>query len=118
MTVPFAGNFDGNFHTISNLYIQGSYLKTGLFAANSSTSVIKNIVLDNVYINNNYGTSTSGNNVGGISAINKGSILNCGIESGSISTKRTVGTSGSNWMLTRARRNSWRFNGRIHIRLL
>ena len=99
----FAGTFDGNYHTISNLYINSNeHVNTGLFANAASTSVIKNIVEKNVFIYNTFGTANSGNNTGGIVGSASGVVLNCGIESGSITSKRSVSTSGTGWMLARA----------------
>ena len=64
----FNGVFDGNFHTISNLNIHGSqYL--GLFGR-IYQGEIRNLGIIDVNI-------PSGQHVGGVAAINKGTILNC-----------------------------------------
>ncbi|MCI8620537.1 MAG: hypothetical protein HFJ50_01620 [Clostridia bacterium] len=55
----FAGTFDGNYHEISNLYIDKPYAYAGLFASNSVDSVIMNILIDNIYIYNTYGNATT-----------------------------------------------------------
>ena len=79
----FAGTFDGNYHTLSNLYYNSNrYTNVGLFANNSGT--IENIILDNVYIyavrNGTYDTTR----VGGVVGTSSGSIINSGVNSGSI----------------------------------
>jgi len=47
--VQFAGIFDGNEHTISGLFLSSTSRYTGLFAATSTTSVVKDLKLTNSY---------------------------------------------------------------------
>ena len=58
--IEFAGIFDGNYHTIDNLYIDSStYEYEGLFYGNTATGIIQNIILSNVYIYNKYSSRTT-----------------------------------------------------------
>ena len=89
----FAGTFDGNYHTISNLYIKNtendSYI--GLFTINLGK--IKNLLMDNVYIYVVYtNTNGVGSNIGGLVASSQGCIENIGMNSGSIYCEQTVST--------------------------
>ena len=73
--INFAGTFDGNYHTISNLYIYNNTNKyVGLFSVTDS-SVIKNVILNNAYV---YCYNNGDCNTGGIAGgtINA-SINNC-----------------------------------------
>ena len=52
----FKGNFDGQNHTISNLYINTTKYYSGLFGYSSNSTTFKNIKLSNVNINStNFG---------------------------------------------------------------
>ena len=89
----FAGIFDGKYHIIDNLYINSSeYIYNGLFGYNVGT--IKNTTLSNVNI---YVYKNNNDNIvcGGIAGSNKNIIINCGINSGSITGyNNTTITSG------------------------
>jgi len=62
----FAGYFDGNNHTISNLNIQGgNNLYLGLFGAAYTGSVIKNINLENCIVT----SSTDSRNIGALAGL-------------------------------------------------
>ena len=51
--VYFSGTFDGNYHTIDNLYMNtNEYPYLGLFTQITANAVVQNIILKNVYINN------------------------------------------------------------------
>ena len=64
----YSGTFDGNNHTISGLYINGTTLYAGLFGYSSGT--IQNVGVVNSYFN--------GTNVGGVCGVNQnGTIQNC-----------------------------------------
>lgn len=87
-TLPFAGTFDGQMHTISGVYLTADKTYSGFFAKTSEKAVIKNVKLTNGYMSSDYdnfgsivgltagGTfdtiysdvivSTAGNNVGGL----------------------------------------------------
>ena len=94
--ISFAGTFDGNYHTISNLYMNsGKYNKEALFLANAKNSVIQNLILSDIYIKNTFSVHDTSTVVAGISIENNGTIQNCGIESGTIFAKRTAEVSGS-----------------------
>ncbi len=91
----FAGTFDGNYHTISNLYINSDeYRYLGLFSQTQSTALIKNLIMKDIYIYNN--CITDNDQVGGIVGRNEGNIINCGIESGSVTGINTFKGSSSN----------------------
>jgi len=101
-TTYFAGTFDGNYHTINNLYINktaGREVYVGLFNATENTANIQNLLLENVNIYAEYAVgNTDSIYVGGITGCNQGKILNCGVQSGSIIGKRTVNnTTGNIW---------------------
>lgn len=55
-SAKFTGNFDGQNHTISNLYINTTKYYSGLFGYSSNSTTFKNIKLSNVNINStNFG---------------------------------------------------------------
>jgi len=94
-TVWFSGIFEGNYHTISNLYASSSeHLYLGLFTVIKTTATIQNVNMKNVYV---YNTYNNGNNyAAAIAGANNGIIQNCSINGGSISNKHTkIGTSTS-----------------------
>jgi len=70
--VKFSGEFDGNGHTISNLYINTTQAeeKWGLFAELEPTGVIKDLNLTNVNI------TTMGTRVGALVGYSKGGVVN------------------------------------------
>lgn len=63
---PFTGTFDGNGHSINNLYISSAnYEDVGLFGATDNPSVISNIAVNgSISSNYNAGTGTTGILVG------------------------------------------------------
>lgn len=84
----FAGTFDGNYYKIKNLYINNDqYSYAGLFSETTNSTIIKNIIIENVNINitNICMKVNKVTGVGGIVGGDNGTVLNCGIESGSIS---------------------------------
>ena len=95
----FAGTFDGNYHTIKNLYMSyNTYLNLGFFAKTTETSVIKKLLLENVNIYNGYNSNADFCNItGGIVGTTQGKIINCGVNSGNIKGQKTTANSGSNW---------------------
>ena len=85
----FGGTYDGNYHKITNLYIdinetQNGTQYVGMFKITKNTAIIQNILMDNVYVNSSYSSSNSDMFVGGIVGNNKGIIRNCGIDSGTV----------------------------------
>lgn len=51
----FAGTFDGNYHSIKNLYMKSDqYANLSLFSNLAETAEVKNLKLENCYIENNY----------------------------------------------------------------
>ena len=79
----FAGTFDGNYHKIDNLYYNSnSYDYAGLFARLEENGVLKNIIFENVYVNNE---CTSGRlYTGALVGYSYGIIENIGVYSGEI----------------------------------
>ncbi len=71
----FAGTFDGNGYTITNLSAEN-----GIFASTTETSTIKNVQLSNFNI------VSVGDNVGALAGKNSGVILNSGIDANSLVT--------------------------------
>ena len=96
----YAGTFNGNYHKISNLYInQSSIHYSGLFGYVNSCKIY-NLIMQNVSIYNGYNSTVSNQTrTGSIAALVSSSsiIRNCGVESGSIQAKYTL-TPGS-WNL-------------------
>ena len=85
----FKGIFEGNYHTIDNLYIKSNQQRNqALFAkTGNSNTIIKNLVMKNVYVYNNWDYchgEGDGPIAGGIVADGNFTIYNCGIESGEI----------------------------------
>ena len=67
----FHGTFDGNYHTISGLYVESAG-KKGLFTAIASDATVKNLKLEKSYL------SSTDDYAGGICAYNyRGTIQNC-----------------------------------------
>lgn len=86
-STPFIGKFDGNYNTISNLYIGAGLKYRGMFAYIDGTTsyvVIKNLVLDHFVI---YGTG-SGYNTGSLAAYIKSSATAESKEIGSVTLSR------------------------------
>lgn len=86
--VPFSAvlNFDGRGHTIKDLYINRPTMDyIGLFGKCAATAVITDVFLENVYIRGD-------DYVGGLCGQGRGSIINCGIKSGSIASPTHTST--------------------------
>lgn len=82
----FKGTFDGQYNTISNLYINSNlYQSCGLFGCNKG--IIKNVILAEVSIKNTTNNSVSYN--GGIVGLNEESIINCAVKSGKVQYEGT-----------------------------
>ncbi|MBQ7485102.1 MAG: hypothetical protein IJT78_00570 [Oscillospiraceae bacterium] len=52
-SVPFAGTFDGQGHTISGVYLSATAARQGLFGETASTAVLKDFRLTNSYFTSN-----------------------------------------------------------------
>ena len=109
---PFAGIFDGNGHTISNLYVDQASSYIGLFGKIASSSTISDLSVNGSVSGNEYtggiigyslGTITNVtsyinvtaksrnyNNAGGIAGYNQGTITNC-TNMGAITSGSSVG---------------------------
>ncbi len=82
-------NFDGQGHTIDNIYYVGSINRWGFFSVLKSGSIVKNLNLPNMYVAAQCGNADGG--VGGIASIGEGcTIQNCHV-SGQIENTRTDG---------------------------
>lgn len=86
----FKGTFDGNYHTIDNLYMREEKSRLGLFTTVDEKSTIRKIQLENVDISNTINSVF----VGGICGVNYGTIEECGIISGKIVSRNS--TDGTN----------------------
>ncbi len=95
----FAGTFDGNYHKISNLYMNSNeYVSLGLFTETAKTGIIQNVIMENINIYSDYNVITHYKNAGGIVGYNRGTIQNCGINSGNIKNEKTsVNTTTNLW---------------------
>lgn len=67
----FSGSFDGNNKILRNVSIRGTYESAGFFARVGSGAVIKNMGIDNLYIEN----SATNSVIGGIAGQQTGGIL-------------------------------------------
>jgi len=87
---PFTGVFDGGGHTISNLNCITNSDYVGLFGViDDANSYIFNLRLVNPHIE-----AGSGSNVGSLAGlVNKGNIIDCNVEGGSVSGTDYVGGS-------------------------
>ena len=82
-------NFDGQGHTIGNIYYAGSIDRWGFFSVLKSGSIVKNLNLPNMYVAAQCGNADGG--VGSIASIGEGcTIQNCHV-SGQIENTRTDG---------------------------
>lgn len=79
-TTNFSGVFDGNGHTISNLYIDTTNNTVGLFGIISSAGVVENLKLSNSNVGGN-------SQVGIICGYNSGLIERCSNDNGNVSGK-------------------------------
>ncbi len=79
---PFAGTFDGDGHTISNLKINSDKSGVGLFGIIDGT--IMNVTLNNVDV-------TGWDHVGGLVSLNVGSVENCTVTNATVSGAEYVG---------------------------
>ena len=70
-SVPVAGTFDGDDHTISGVYMEVNEAVNGLFRKTAATAVLMNFRLENSYLN-----VTTGNRVGSIVGDGYGAIYN------------------------------------------
>lgn len=92
-STAFAGVFDGQGHTISNLSVAshtGQYSAAGLFGA--ITGTVKNVKLANVNISSDH---YAGGVVGYISNNTGASVQNCSVEGGSIKSTAHLKDDGS-----------------------
>ncbi len=71
---PFSGTFDGNDHTISNLTIRNISVEDAFICSLTPTGVIKNLVLDNIYVSN-----INGGYFSTLCSINNGHIKHCAV---------------------------------------
>ena len=79
LPAKFAGTFDGNNHSISNLTIEGKrYI--GLFASVDETGVIKNLTLQSPTV------TSSDSNGGCFAGLMAGTLENCNVDNGSFTT--------------------------------
>jgi hypothetical protein len=102
-TTEFSGTFDGNYYTVSNLYINsGAYQYEGLFSKIGASGIIRNTILSNVYVRNVFNNATIPGSAGAFAGIiTGGKIINCGVDSGSIYCIKTIGNSGTAWKCQR-----------------
>lgn len=92
---PFTGNFDGDGHVISNLYmIQGSMQGIGLFG-NAKGSIFENTNIKNVYISSTISSSNTGSLVGYIAdgQVRNVSVISTDSITGEMSVGGLVGAS-------------------------
>lgn len=81
----FNGSFNGNGHTISNLYINSKSEQTGLFAQLGVDGVISNLNLENVNVNSTM------QRTGALVGYSKGLISNINVVNGKVNGTRKVG---------------------------
>ena len=71
-TCAFAGTFDGKGYAVKNFHIESNTGYQGLFGHVAESGTVKNVVVDNVVINDNAGIRDAG-----IVGLNWGSVENC-----------------------------------------
>lgn len=76
---PFKGNYDGAGYKISNLTIDKDLQHVGMFGFLSSSSELKSITLEDVFVKSTYSATTDYVMVGGIAGVNLGTIQDCHI---------------------------------------
>ncbi|MDD4210664.1 MAG: hypothetical protein PHI52_10055, partial [Bacteroidales bacterium] len=80
----FEGTFDGNYHKVINYFFKDTLmtvnLQTGFFGPVFETGIVKNVILENIYI---YSSATS---IGGVAAMSYGLIENCKVSGTIIGT--------------------------------
>lgn len=84
----FGGNFDGDYHTISNLNITGTSASAGLFAQINEGARVENLIVENVTISGNFTYS------GAISGTNKGFIGKCYVNNAAFTLGNTSNSCG------------------------
>lgn len=72
----FGGHFDGNFHTISRLYINSFPHSLGLFGYITGASILNTNICGDIYISNSNGTSYSAGGIVGFASVYS-TIKNC-----------------------------------------
>lgn len=92
MVASFAGTFDGNGHTISNVKIEGVASNTGLFGIVYASGVVKNLTVKGTY--EPTGVMTR---LGGIAGANHGLIQNCTFDGSITADSMMGGICGYNW---------------------
>lgn len=81
----FQGTFDGNGHTISNLYIDSKSESTGLFGQLGNTGTLVNLNLEDVNVNSTM------QRTGALVGYSKGLVSNINVIGGSVKGTRKVG---------------------------
>ncbi len=74
----FNGYFNGNGHSIKNLYIQEARESVGLFGQLGEEGTVANLVLENPYV------ATLGQRLGAVVGYNKGSVINVSVVGGKV----------------------------------
>lgn len=92
MVASFAGTFDGNGHTISNVKIEGVASNTGLFGIVYASGVVKNLTVKGTY-------EPTGvmSRLGGIAGANHGLIQSCTFDGSITADSMMGGICGYNW---------------------
>ena len=107
---PFTGSFDGNGYVITGMEVTvtGSASYAGMFAATSSTAVLKNIASENASITANGRSSY----VGGIVGLSDGKIINS-YSSGTVTLTTSDSSAGSRSTISYTGGIAGRSNGEI-----
>ncbi len=74
----FNGYFNGNGHTIKNLYISETKESVGLFGQLGEEGTVANLILENPVV------STTGQRLGAVVGYNKGSVINVSVVGGKV----------------------------------
>ena len=74
----FNGYFNGNGHTIKNLYINETKESIGLFGQIGEEGTVANLILENPYV------ATTGQRLGAVVGYNKGSVVNVSVLGGKV----------------------------------
>ena len=94
----FQGTFDGSNHKIANFSISG-YDGLGLFSSLGSLAMVKDLLIENCFIQCNFGPFSGGKNIGSLAGRNDGTITDClaiGMVNGHLYTGGLVGWNQGN----------------------
>ena len=92
----YAGTFDGQGHTISNLYIVNATKDNkGLFADNDNNGIVRNLGINNAFVSVAGAESVISNPMAALVGYNYGTVSNCFVENSNVKTHASIFAYGS-----------------------